>query len=1549
MGGKTKQSQRTKNNVRPSSSGRSAEILSNSLKLDSSYVITGSGKVLPALFPTLTTTPIDQGLSPEYTVCFKKFHKKDPITKTKALQELTELVKNGDKEEVVAALPSWANIYQTLTVDGDRRVRETVQTCHSAVISTCGRRAAPVLRRILPAWLLASVDDHGPAQTAALNSLQNTFPDGKLAEAISFCKSEILSLLIDNLTGNAEAMLSNKVEDVEERSMQVSRLLGCSLLALRAVLLKLTEHLQHIEQLEEQRDWLTGQLEHLLGNNAFWKLATHESQHVRVALLPLPYMLARLTNNLTPPPSHRYSWYSCMGSLWSVYPGAPPPSHSRRLLRALTNRPESGASPWSAMLLIANSHPNWHEWLDKKDLLVKRVVGVLESGGGGECRVLSESLRGLLSSLPRDMKTKDFWSTFFDAAFKGLKNKNLLSSRSERQGWISNIAECLKYVSEQNDDWVVEVITEVHRTWLELVATAQDRLTKTNMIKHSGTQMAMLVKHWLQNSKDLSDEKYDQLIRNYWQNIGSTIASHIDILSLERSDIANSIEAHTVMLKALKTGYHEDARQQRCIKFADEDDKTQKEPIKVELDRRLQERFEHNLHDVADNTCCSYFDFAQTKQVSKWVFPSLQPLLAEFECERLFRSLARHFGCQNVFGFYDKVLKTWLSGDTMRCNALVDVMFTLAQYLNESELEAMYDSFQQFPPQVVEWCLSPSLSLSRGSSSIAASWLRGPVCEAAVVGLSKRPEDPAARQLLLECMAVDERGELRVSESTVVKVLSVLSSLMPVPPPSEVSSLASSLVLSLHATNVSDRCQQLVLVMFELVLKHPKSSSLHSSLLECLRVLGRECSSEALRRARAWLYHDIEELDMSRIEHVASLCPHVLLPSESVPADTSDLSALTRALMDDQLRPTVPLEVFSLRCDCIFGNINCPIEDDNDVVKTIVATSDMDHAELSKMDLMVHVYKSLFRSFFIQAIVTRHADIMADVFFREQYALCLYEYVIIKTLYDRYAFWCHYEIIYETKNRMDLVLDDIFTKTPYKHKASLLIYLSEQAAAKGYYWSYATRLFDDKVQEYVKMNPDNEPICEVEKEVCVEADLSKQVLDSMCIEKLKDIMTGNGFFHSLQAERGGVQRTRYMVMLRSVFAAHSHEPDVLRAALSPGWGSKHTPVDLYYTHNHVMLYERELIAAPWSQIISNAAIVDFLIESVERGWEMSAAEWDFTTITLCSLITSLRNSAEGWEATKVSALARPVLQLLSCVSSFIRELPRRCVLEQPAPHVAALVTEWKDIFAPDINRNLFEMLVIVLKSADEHMTSSRVATIAGLITATKHMDYQHVKTRSTDTELRNIASVAIRVLDRMTHHAYKYLAFHTLDLISKHMVLDDAEKLSEWSARSDDSPRPEFSLSYYDDTLIRLQEMVDAALEHVDGVCGSRVVWLSAGGRVSCSLLLLAAAELRHAAAARTDLAHMYIELFRENKYAEWWMQTTLKLLPQEVAAYALEETDTLPDHCLKDFDILPELNVYGWCNGRTVTRLSCWVLTATLGGSGAGGRAPCSAWCRPR
>lgn len=124
MGGKSKQSQRTKNNAKPSSSSRSAELLNNGINLDANVITLGSGKALPPLFPTLATANLEQGLNPEFQICFKKLTKKDPVTRAKALQDLCELVNNGDVEDVVAALPSWAHYYRILTTDIDRKVRE---------------------------------------------------------------------------------------------------------------------------------------------------------------------------------------------------------------------------------------------------------------------------------------------------------------------------------------------------------------------------------------------------------------------------------------------------------------------------------------------------------------------------------------------------------------------------------------------------------------------------------------------------------------------------------------------------------------------------------------------------------------------------------------------------------------------------------------------------------------------------------------------------------------------------------------------------------------------------------------------------------------------------------------------------------------------------------------------------------------------------------------------------------------------------------------------------------------------------------------------------------------------------------------------------------------------------------------------------------------------------------------------------------------------------------------------------------------------------------
>lgn len=43
---------------------------------------------MTALFPSLTSPIIDQGLTPEFSLCIKKLNKKDPITKTKVQYNL---------------------------------------------------------------------------------------------------------------------------------------------------------------------------------------------------------------------------------------------------------------------------------------------------------------------------------------------------------------------------------------------------------------------------------------------------------------------------------------------------------------------------------------------------------------------------------------------------------------------------------------------------------------------------------------------------------------------------------------------------------------------------------------------------------------------------------------------------------------------------------------------------------------------------------------------------------------------------------------------------------------------------------------------------------------------------------------------------------------------------------------------------------------------------------------------------------------------------------------------------------------------------------------------------------------------------------------------------------------------------------------------------------------------------------------------------------------------------------------------------------------------
>ncbi|CAH2089484.1 unnamed protein product [Euphydryas editha] len=417
--------------------------------------------------------------------------------------------------------------------------------------------------------------------------------------------------------------------------------------------------------------------------------------------------------------------------------------------------------------------------------------------------------------------------------------------------------------------------------------------------------------------------------------------------------------------------------------------------------------------------------------------------------------------------------------------------------------------------------------------------------------------------------------------------------------------------------------------------------------------------------------------------------------------------------------------------------------------------------------------------------------------------------------------------------------------------------------------------------------------------------------------------------------------TDRVVLVRSVLAAQTcgcaNCEQIVRDSRA-GLAPSENIINAYYEHKHLMLFKMDLSVAPWSAIINNAAIVEFLEEAVRtQGLELSAHQWDLIVISLCSLVNSLRLSAHQWNCNKVAIIARAVLTLLGSVHEFVSSVQTKRE-QQPSAHVLALPAKWADDIEPYLTRHIVELVMVVLELDYSPMTSCRLETMDALIASLQHLRRTAV---SSAPSLRAVCARAADALRRDTHAAYKYLAAAVLDFVTEALVLDDAEKLAACGSRENVTPRPEYSLRYFDDAMMDLQEQVDAALSGVEVCEGTRELQPGSDGHsAALGLLLLAAHLMRQCARARgdRDLAKLYIELLSEGAHVGGLMANTMRLLPRDVLDAKLESAiHPVPMHCWSAFEDMPPLDVYRWCDADTVASLACFVLCETLGGLAVG------------
>ncbi|KAK3915910.1 E3 ubiquitin-protein ligase listerin [Frankliniella fusca] len=413
--GKDKNSQRTKNNARPSSSGRSAEML-------------GSAPINPFMsFSSLKESMgldeqmEDSHLDPNFQVVLKKMNKKDG-----ALQEFSQLCNSSEPDQVLAILPFWPRLYSLLALDVEHRVREASHVAHRSVVSKVKRNIAPYLKQLAGPWFVAQCDTYAPAASAATLAFNETFPPKKMSEAIAFCQEEILNYIYENLIVHTPQTLCNvKTMTPEEVESKYIRTLISSLQGYALYLTRLTS-----EQLISAKEMNLK----LVSDTKFWKLNKHQSPLVRSAWFSALMALCQHAQFLVQGEDKRIG-QAVFGSL---------------------DETDATVLPvvWEAALVALVAMDGLLEAVSFEKLVLPKLLKVCREGGKGSAAVVFPSLLPLLSKMPSSIvkDTNTFHCKFFSSIQTGFTQRTVQLSMSESKAVANAFVECLQYIIQINPD-----------------------------------------------------------------------------------------------------------------------------------------------------------------------------------------------------------------------------------------------------------------------------------------------------------------------------------------------------------------------------------------------------------------------------------------------------------------------------------------------------------------------------------------------------------------------------------------------------------------------------------------------------------------------------------------------------------------------------------------------------------------------------------------------------------------------------------------------------------------------------------------------------------------------------------------------------------------------------------------------------------------------------------------------------------------------------------------------------------------------------------------
>uniref|UniRef100_A0A671LML7 E3 ubiquitin-protein ligase listerin n=1 Tax=Sinocyclocheilus anshuiensis TaxID=1608454 RepID=A0A671LML7_9TELE len=728
MGGKNKQ--RTKGNVRPSSSGRAADLLARESGVVPGFVGFGvSTSSDPGYVPAVQgAEEIDNQVDADFRMVLRKLSKRDAVTKLKAVQEFGAMCQERQPDVVKGVLPYWPRIYCRISMDHDRRVREATQQAFEQLVLKVKRNLAPYLKSIMGHWLISQCDTYSPAASAASAAFQAAFPLNKQPEAISFCKDEVLNVLQDNLLKETADTLSDPHSvPEEEREAKFIRLLTSSLLALKRLLSILPE---------QDRELLKERLTQLITQGKFWKYSKHKTPQVRAFFELIATMCAH-----TPQLIQAEAARACSAVLLSIDDTDPvvlPPL-------------------WEAVLHILSCVDNcWTHVSARKGVMPKLWV-LLKEGGRGLATSLHPNMLPFISKLPAEVTQPnlEFSRTFLTSVIQGLSSDRAKSSPSESAAIIFATMECLRFIILQNVGDEQEQRNIQNMLISEQLLPLIDRALGNPSLQTGPLfpQVSDMLLSWEKRAVGKEAPTFQRLLSDFWEGLGRLCTTYVDCEEAERTALEGIASLLQIMHNPNSASKQTKKKKTVKICFTDREERGQGEEPPMESPALEEQHYPLRNGHLLDLVCqlAELNMLYVSKRESERHLRFLSQLLRVFPSPQVFQVLLRPEEMKPEMGpelrplaenaavhFLLQRVTIWLKQDDRKdTDFLVDMVFSSLQCCCSSDDKTLIlnhisrDLNWSVTLQLIEKACADPVRLE-----VFIGWLRGPVLGERLVGLA---------------------------------------------------------------------------------------------------------------------------------------------------------------------------------------------------------------------------------------------------------------------------------------------------------------------------------------------------------------------------------------------------------------------------------------------------------------------------------------------------------------------------------------------------------------------------------------------------------------------------------------------------------------------------------------------------------------------------------------------------------------------------------------------------------------------------------------------